>query len=144
MNVVRRRLGAGVVASLTLIAMSFAVLIPTAFAARPKCFGRTATQVGSGGDNEIHGTARTDVIVARGGSDLIFTGKGKDYICAGSGDIDFIFSGPGNDKVKGQGGDDAIFPGAGTDDLNGGPGEDFVTYEGSPVSVVGENRNIFT
>ena len=47
MHVVRRRLGTGLVASLTLIAMSFALLIPTAFAARPKCFGRTATQVGS-------------------------------------------------------------------------------------------------
>jgi Ca2+-binding RTX toxin-like protein len=140
MHVFRHRAGMSFVVLLALIAMSFAAMLPTAFAAKPKCFGRTATQVGSNGDNEINGTSGTDVIVAKGGDDSIRTGKGKDYVCAGGGGFDVIFSGGGNDKIKGEGGDDIIFPGPGADFVDGGPGGNTVTYEGSSVSINADLR----
>lgn len=140
MHLVRRKAGMQFVVLLALMAMSVAVMLPSALAANPKCFGRTATQVGGNGDDEINGTSGTDVIVVKGGNDSIRTGKGKDYVCAGGGGFDVIFLGRGNDKVKGQGGDDVIFPGPGADFVNGGSGGNFVTYEGSSVSIVADLR----
>ena len=56
--------------------------------ARPECFGRTATIVGTAGSNNIKGTARKDVIYAGGGNDTIQApsgpgNQGNDIICGG-------------------------------------------------------------
>ena len=107
-----------------------------ASAARPKCFGRVATIVGSGGDDELIGTRRSDVIVARAGNDFIFGRGGRDFICAGRGQFDVSFAGRGNDRINGGRGFDIIFPGPGNDFVNGGPHPfDYVTYEGSQAAV---------
>lgn len=138
MRVVRRGRSLGFAPVLMLIAMSSVVIAPTALASEPRCFGRKATHVGTQGDNEIKGSPRTDVIVARGGVDIIRAGRGRDFICAGGGGFDAIFAGRGNDKARGQGGDDVVFPGPGTDFVNGGAGGNFVTYEGSSTPIVAD------
>ncbi|MGH2693907.1 MAG: calcium-binding protein [Actinomycetota bacterium] len=125
----------GVIAVGTIVAATLAATAPEAHAARPKCFGRRATIVGTGGDNQLQGTNRSDVIVARAGNDTIDARGGRDFVCAGRGSFDVVFARGGNDKIAGQRGLDVVFPGAGDDVVNGGPGEDFVTYEGSSVPV---------
>lgn len=48
--------------------------------ARPKCYGKVATIVGTERDDKIVGTAGADVIVGRGGMDRIYGGGGNDVI----------------------------------------------------------------
>ena len=97
------------------LAVSVAVLAPaTASAGVPTCMGRTATVVGTGGDDTLRGTPRADVVVARGGNDRVIGRGGNDLVCAGRGD----------DVVSGRAGDDTLSGGSGTDVLNGGAGTD--------------------
>ncbi len=53
----------------------------SAGAAPPRCFGRTATIIGTNAGDDIDGTSRADVIVGRGGSDSISGDGGRDLIC---------------------------------------------------------------
>jgi hypothetical protein len=125
--------GKVVLALLLATLLALVVAIPsTAQAAR--CFGKRATEVGTGGGEKIRGTGKKDAIVAKGGSDRISTGRGADRICAGKGK-DKVNAGPGNDKVKGSGGNDKLNSGKGKDRLlagngndtsNGGKGNDFI------------------
>ncbi|TMM09166.1 MAG: hypothetical protein E6G00_11135 [Actinobacteria bacterium] len=80
----------------------------------PKCLGKTATIVGTAGNDVLTGTPGNDVIVGLGGDDRIRGGRGKDVIC----------SGPGRDRVTGGSGNDVIVGGPGNDTLGGGPGND--------------------
>lgn len=73
--------------------------------AKPVCFGKRATIVGTAKSNVIRGTRRNDVIVGLGGNDTINGLAGNDLVCGGA----------GTDKLDG---------GAGTDGLDGGPGAD--------------------
>ena len=57
-----------------------------------RCLGKRATIVGSRTANHIEGTDRKDVIVARGGNNVIDGHKGGDIVCGG----------PGNDRVLGD------------------------------------------
>jgi tripartite motif-containing protein 71 len=72
------------------------------------------TYVGRSGDDEIHGSGRTDGIRGGAGKDVILAGRGSDMI-RGEGDDDRVFAGSG---------DDTVVDGAGEDTLNGGPGAD--------------------
>lgn len=83
-------------------------------ASRPTCFGRTATIVGTAGDNEINGTARQDVIVAKAGADEVHGRGGNDFICGNR----------GNDKLEGGTGNDHLDGGLGHDRLDGEAGAD--------------------
>ena len=58
----------------------------------PTCFGKTATKVGSAGNNVIRGTKGPDVIVTKEGDDTIYGLGGGDRICAGKGS-DNLFGG---------------------------------------------------
>jgi hypothetical protein len=49
--------------------------VADARSARPRCFGKRATKVGTEGTDRLFGTKRADVIVAFGGADLV---EGKD------------------------------------------------------------------
>ena len=125
------------------------ILIPSASAARPRCFGVRATIVGTSGADVLVGTGRADVIVGRGGDDTI-RGKGRaDLICAGGGDdvvkggdgIDLIFGNGGHDRlIGGPGAFNQIVPGPGDDFVNGGPafenGGDEVIYLDAANGVV--------
>jgi uncharacterized delta-60 repeat protein len=89
----------------------------------PRCAGKTATIVGTGGRDRLKGTRKNDVIVALGGADRISGGGGKDVICGGNGN-DTISGGSGNDSLYGQGGKDSLSGGAGKDKESGGAGND--------------------
>lgn len=107
-------------------AMTLAASMPAALAATPKCFGETATLVGSNKSETLRGTAGPDVIVGQGGSDTILGRGGNDMICAGGGG-DVVKGGGGDDYVLGQGGNDTIRLGAGADLVHGGAGTDNIT-----------------
>ena len=98
----------------------------------PTCAGRTATMVGTNGDDVLDGTSGSDVIVGLGGDDAINGLGGKDYLCGGSGDDtigggggpDRIYGGGGNDTLDGAQGGDRLYGQRGRDTLNGDGGED--------------------
>jgi uncharacterized delta-60 repeat protein len=89
----------------------------------PRCAGKTATIVGTGGRDRLVGTRKNDVIVALGGADRIFGGGGKDVICGGDGN-DTISGGSGDDSLYGEAGKDTLSGGAGKDKESGGAGND--------------------
>ena len=131
-----RRRTQAFVAIIALGIASIVAIVPTASAAKPKCFGRRATIVGTRGDDQLTGTNGRDVIVAKRGNDTIDARGGRDFICAGRGGFDVVFAGNGNDRIDGEQGFDVIFPGLGDDFVNGGPGPGaFVTYEGSSTAI---------
>ena len=72
------------------------------------CGGRTATIVGTPGNDLLIGKRASDVIYGGGGDDLILGGpNGNDRICGGPGD-DRLIGGRGYDVLFGEGGDDRI------------------------------------
>lgn len=119
-----------------------AALFPaTAAQAAPRCFGRIATIVGTGGNDKLVGTRGPDVIVGRGGTDHIYGRGGRDRICGGSGE-DRLYGGGGHDRVHAGLGDESgrgswLYGGRGNDRLlgsrfgdgeriYGGPGNDLL------------------
>ena len=87
------------------------------------CEGRSATQVGTAGNDVLGGTGGNDVIVGLGGNDTIEPGSGNDIVCGGSG-RDTVRAGSGNDTVRGGSGDDLLDGGSGNDRLFGEAGID--------------------
>jgi len=100
-----------------------AVVVPTrtVWAAGHRCFGQSATIVGTRGDDELVGTAGGDVIVSLAGFDVVQGRGGDDRICAGP-DDDFVRAGAGADRVEGSGGSDAVHGGGGPDRILTGAG----------------------
>lgn len=139
--------------SMGMLTASLVVAGPAAAAKRPKCFGQTATIIGTNGVDSIRGTNRADVIVAKGGDDEIVGRGGNDRICAGEG-VDRVSAGGGADVVSGatgfntlngDGGNDRlvggpeidfIFGGPGNDTVTGGDGQDSLDYRSSTAGVV--------
>src|SRR5215207_3973142 len=129
-NTLRRR-----VAAAALVTALVVLLGASAGAARvrPKCFGKPATIVGSNGSDRISGTRYSDVIVARGGNDVIKAkgnkaNHGRDVICGG----------PGNDEIQGNGDGEKISGGPGHDLINGAHGDDLIVGDDySEVSADG-------
>lgn len=116
------------VAALALTAVT-GVAAPSSAAART-CFGRHATIVGTGGDDDLHGTKGRDVIIGLGGNDEIEGREGKDLVCAGD----------GNDQVRGNTGRDKIDGGPGRDYLSGGDGRDVVRGAAGDDRVQGDDH----
>ncbi len=107
-----------------------------------ECAGRTATIVGTHGDDVIVGTDGSDVIAGLGGDDEIRGLKGNDFICGGPG-RDRIWGNQGRDEVhggdlrdiiRGGNGDDYLVGAAGYDIIRGGNGEDYL------AGAVGNDR----
>jgi Ca2+-binding RTX toxin-like protein len=106
------------------IALALAYSAPPLQGAQPvQCFGRPATIVRLGGDVDVHGTAKADVIVTGPGDDVIKGGGGNDRVCSAAGS-DTVRGGPGADRTEAGAGDDSIEGGNGSDHLLGGPGRD--------------------
>ena len=78
------------------------------------CDGRTATVVGTSGNDDLVGTPGPDVIAGLAGSDVVAGLGGDDVLCGGSG-ADWLRGGEDRDVLDG-GPDD--------DQLDGGPGPD--------------------
>ena len=92
-------------------------------AAQQTCDGRSATIVGTPGDDTLVGTNGPDVIVGLGGNDTIRGRRGDDVICGGNGS-DTIYGNNGEDRIFGQRGRDFIYGNAHDDHIVGGPGPD--------------------
>lgn len=90
---------------------------------RPACKGKTATIIGTDGDDVLQGTPRKDVMVGLAGNDKLSSLAGNDLICGGSGN-DLLLGGKGNDRLHGQNGRDTLKGGPGKDTLKGGTGKD--------------------
>jgi hypothetical protein len=117
-----------------LAAAAFAVTVAApAGASAAKCFGKRATEVGSGQGETIRGTSKKDVIASKGGADKLKGRGGKDRLCGGAGK-DKISGGAGKDKAKGGAGKDKLKGGGGNDFLDGGKGRD-VTNGGPGVDT---------
>ena len=95
-------------------------------AANTRCGARTATIVGTSGNDTIRGTSGADVIVGLGGNDRITGLGGRDRICGGSG-RDRIGGGSGNDRIAGGSGNDRVGGNSGNDSLKGESGNDSVS-----------------
>lgn len=84
-----------------------------------------------------------DIVFAKDGNDVVFTGLGIDTIYGSNGD-DTIQAGPGNDQLMGQDGNDNLFGGFDDDLLVGGPGNDHLFGDvGNDVLVGGSGANYF-
>jgi Ca2+-binding RTX toxin-like protein len=83
------------------------------------CDGRTATIVGTSGNDDLVGTPGPDVIAALDGTDVVAGLGGEDVLCGGGG-ADWLRGGDDADRLDG---------GAGADRLDGGPGRDAVWSE---------------
>jgi hypothetical protein len=114
-----------------------------------RCNGRTATIVGTPGNDVIRGTSGIDVIVALGGDDTIDALAGADIICGGAGNDliragwgnDILFGGSGRDRLRGSRGNDALYGQAGRDNLEGGMGADTLVGGRHADSLTGGNGN---
>jgi uncharacterized delta-60 repeat protein len=80
----------------------------------PRCAGRRATIVGTGGRDTLRGTRRADVIAAVGGDDRVLARGGNDLVCGGAGN-DRLSGGPGRDRLVGGAGRDRCAGDAGRD-----------------------------
>ena len=128
-----------------LVALS-AHLVALPAQAAPSCFGKSATIVGSAGNDVLRGTPRADVIHGLSGDDRIIGRAGNDRICAGQGE-DLVRAGGGRDRVDagtssrattiyGGGGPDLIYDRAGGGDsqnVYGGNGNDVIRAGDSNV-----------
>ena len=117
------------------IVVVIGVVAVPASAAVPRCFGKTATIVGTSRNDRLKGTQGRDVIHGRGGDDLIEGLAGNDLLCGGRGS-DLLIGRDGRDRLDGGGGDDGLQPGAGKDVVRGGGGRlDDVRYPDATRSI---------
>lgn len=112
----------------------------------PTCLNRTATIVGTPGNDTLRGTSKSDVIVGLGGHDSITGGGGSDYICAGGG-RDLIDAGDGIDSLSGGAGDDRLVARQADPDLPdefyADPGADVYIEKGTVPDDPSETPAIF-
>lgn len=119
------------------IGLTGALLWPTPAYAAPRCFGKTATIVGTAGPDRLSGTNVRDVIVSLGGQDRISGRGGKDLLCGGRGS-DLVMGGDGRDRLSGGRAADGLKPGPGRDFIDGGTSQfDDVRYPDAPGPIAG-------
>lgn len=128
-----RRLGVGGLA-LSFAAGALAVTAIEARADAPLCGGRSATIVGTSGNDRLLGTSGADVIVGRGGRDGIWGYGGNDIICSGGG-FDVVVGGDGSDYVRSGPDGDYVVVGTG-DSVWSGEGADLLYDEGGDASAI--------
>jgi len=96
------------------------------------------------GHDIIHVDPRLELpvtVLAGGGNDRVFTGRGNDTIDGGPG-RDFIWSHGGNDTIIDLSGDNKIWSGSGDDSIGTGAGDDWIwTDGGDDVIEPGNGRN---
>jgi Ca2+-binding RTX toxin-like protein len=104
------------------------------------CSGRSATHVGTNGNDTILGTSGNDVVNSFGGNDTVRTIGGADVVCAGSGN-DTVRGGSGNDRVLGQGGNDFLLSQGANDTVRGGPRRDRIKGGSGKDNLRGQGAN---
>jgi len=135
----------------------------------PECREMTFERVieGTEGNDNIHGSTKSELILAKGGNDkirassgndcivggdgndkiysesgndIILGGAGNDHIDSGSGN-DTVYGGDGNDKIKTGSGDDLIYAGSGNDNIDSGAGKDKLYGENGNDTLRGGSGN---
>lgn len=96
----------------------------------PRCFGHSATIIGTHSADVLTGTPNRDVIDGLGGDDTIRGRGADDLLCGGSGN-DKLYGGPDYDRIRGGDGNDQLFSQGGNDDLWGQAGNDTLNGAGS-------------
>jgi Ca2+-binding RTX toxin-like protein len=90
----------------------------------------------------VHGTPGVDVITAQDGGgntgQTVYTGAGNDDI-KGTGLADLIFGGSGDDKINGNNGADIIFGGSGNDTITGSNEDDILIGGFGADNLTGSN-----
>jgi hypothetical protein len=94
-----------------------------------KCAGRTATHLGTSGNDVLVGTGADETFVGLGGNDQITGGGGNDTVCGGPGK-DTVRGKSGKDRLLGEGDGDILKGGGGKDTVKGGPGRDRLAGQG--------------
>lgn len=84
--------------------------------------------LGNSGNNNLHGSAKSDFIFGAGGNDDIDGSSAVDCLVGGEGN-DKIDGSSGADILVGQGGNDEIEGGSGNDEIYGGEGNDKIKAE---------------
>jgi Ca2+-binding RTX toxin-like protein len=102
-----------------------------------KCAGRTATHLGTPGDDVLVGTGADETFVGMGGNDKITGGGGNDTMCGGPGK-DTVRGKSGKDRLLGEGGGDILKGGGGKDTVKGGPGKDRLAGQGGNDNLRGQ------
>ena len=112
-----------------LCGFGFPVQIPSQFPVLPSAHGDQPRHVIFAGSeaNNIQTDVGDDMILARGGADMIGGGRfgdaGNDLLVGGVGD-DSILGGDGDDTIRGDSGNDQLRGGAENDMILGGSGDD--------------------
>ena len=106
----------------------------------PKCAGKTATVIGTPGNDVIFGIGNDDVIVGLGGNDRIRGGAAADTMCGGSG-RDLLVGLGGADRLSGNSGPDRVSGGRGNDRLSGGSAADRVSGGSGRDRLSGDRGN---
>lgn len=122
---------------------------------------------GQGGNDELYGSNRADLLDGGAGNDNLYGLGGDDTIICGPGDDnaqgdagndliqgvsgnnnllggegdDQLVGGPGNDRIDGQQGNDRLWGGVGDDNLQGGSGNDSLYGEDGSDSLNGGDGN---
>src|SRR4051812_45386306 len=113
-------------------ATATALLLPMPANAAPvRCNGVAASITSTKAGAVVRGTARRDVIVARGARSTVYGLNGNDLICvngsaAGGNGNDVIVGGAGGDRLDGGAGNDTLNGASGPDRLLGGAGRDVI------------------
>lgn len=102
-----------------------------------RCSNRS---LGSGGKDDLTGTAFGDIIGALDGNDRLRGGRGDDCLYGDRGK-DRIDGGAGRDRVFGNSGNDRVAGGSGNDRVGGNRGNDRVSGGGGNDQVSGDSGN---
>jgi len=99
-----------------------------------------------GGRDKVDGVSGDDCIVGGAGDDkMLDGGSGRDVVLGGAGDDvidggaedDFLYGGDGNDKIDGGSGNDKIYGGAGNDEIDGASQNDLIYGEAGDDTIKG-------
>ena len=127
-----------VAAAATMLSVPFQEQDSAAAAVALTCAGKTATLVGTKGDDVLTGTKGPDVIVGGPGRDIITGRGGDDVICEGSTPRESTDEDP-TSLVDGGVGADVLLGGRGPDYVLGGPGRDVIKGGRWRDYLLGEN-----
>lgn len=92
-----------------------------------KLTGELVGRFGTSQNDILHGaTAADDMMLGRGGNDILKAYGGHDHLSGGDGN-DILEAGRGNDKLGGGGANDILYGDWGNDFLDGGAGNDILS-----------------
>ena len=98
-------------------------------------------QLGTDGDDRLHGTGGDDLLSGGLGNDTLHGGSARDTLDGGGGD-DILIGDGANDSLTGGPGNDTLNGGSAHDTLDGGPGDDVLSGgEWNDTLIVGAGND---